>query len=292
MKAIIIADAGGTKTQWLVLPSRSETGQLLFSTGGINASVSSTESIHNSVKDFCSHLKDNLPSMESSSLFFYGAGCNSIKAENRLLNIFSSFPELNLTRQLFASDLEGAARALFHNDCGTACILGTGSASGIFDGETIVESIPSLGFVLGDEGSGAFMGKALLNAYFKRGLSSKSKVLLEEEADLDISHVIASVYRKEAPNRFLASFVPFLKKHEKEEDISHLIDGCLKLFFKKNVLQYRERPSDTVRFAGSVAFLFSDRIKEIAHNAGLNADKFLQNPIMELGEYYKKHFEI
>ena len=290
--AIIIADAGATKTQWLFFPSENSVSPVLFTTNGINASISSSDVIAETIRQLSEKLFKVAQNEKVCKLFFYGAGCNSDYVINRLDDIFSANFCLNLSHKEYASDLEGAARALFHNEPGTACILGTGSASGIYDGKTLIAVIPSLGYVLGDEGSGAFMGKQLLNLYYKNGLSEKTKVMLESEMKITLPEIIDNVYRKSRASKYLSSFVPFLKTHEFNEDISQLIDNSFKLFFKKNVLQYSERPNNIVRFVGSVASIFSDRLKKIAEEYGLKADSFIQNPIFGLGEFYKKLYKL
>lgn len=286
-KILIVADAGGTKTEWRVkAPCRNQ--PVLLSTRGINASVSSEEEILNAMTELKNSLIKEIGESigkGSVSLHFYGAGCNSKANCSRVIKSFKKlFPtttELNVR-----SDLEGAARALFGDQKGIACILGTGSASCLFDGNEIVDSVPSLGYILGDEGSGASMGRMLLNSYFKRELKEETAMKLERIPGVTLSEVLQKVYRSSGAAAYMASFVPFIKENEKEEGICSIIDHSLKLFFNKNVLKYNCPKGEKIRFAGSVSMIFAERIKRIAHEYGYDADLILQKPIERLGAYH------
>lgn len=283
---LIIADAGGTKTQWFCCLLNNREERILLTTEGINASINTDEHISGVISDLYNKIYNKFPSAKSCRLFFYGAGCNSQSLKIKLEELFIQQFPIHLSNSLFTNDIEGAARSLFGNEKGIVCILGTGSASGVYNGDTIIDSIPSLGFILGDEGSGAFMGKSLLNLLFKRKLSEKVKVKLEEFSNVRLTDVIERTYRQPGANRYLASFIPFIKENENEEEISELIDDSLKLFFINNVLKYNDKPNNRLRFAGSVAYIFRKRIEDISNSFGLQADRFLQNPIIGLGEYY------
>lgn len=287
-KIVIVADAGGTKTEWLV----GEAGRIaipVFQTPGINAAVTDAEAIKTSVSMLSEKLvAENLMAPTSDyEIFFYGAGCGTDAAINRMRGIFREvFPDLKSMKIKIRSDLSGAAVALFGNKRGIACILGTGSGSGYYDGKDIEYSVPSLGFILGDEGSGSFMGRMLLNRYFKGGLSRDINRKFRDYLNLSLAEVIEKVYRQPNPNRFLASMMPFIKENEEYEEISELIDSSLKLFFENNVLKYKHSPEELVRFAGGVAMMFSRRLGSIASEYGLEADKFLANPIKSLGDFH------
>lgn len=283
----IIADAGGTKTMWLF--SIRDSVPVVITTRGINASVSSDADIIEAVMELKLSLLTVPLETGNWNLFFFGAGCNSLSAATRLADIFREYFPISLGELQFFSDIEGAARALYGRHPGLVCIIGTGSATGLYDGNTVIDSVPSLGYVLGDEGSGASLGKGLLNMVLKRGLCPEIKEKLEVFANIDIQEVLYRVYRCGSPNTYLASFVPFIKKYEEQEQISSLIDTQLKLFFTNNVLKYKVIPNNTLRFVGGVASLFSDRIIKISEKFGLNADKFVKNPIYELDEFYKNN---
>ena len=283
---IVIADAGGTKTQWLYSLSSNPKERKIYTTEGINIAVTPREIIADVIKNFSDHLLSYFKTASSCRLYFYGAGCNNEDAKNKLNELFSQNLDFKIAKSEFYSDLEGAARALYGDGEGTVCILGTGSASGVYNGKALIDSIPSLGYILGDEGSGAFMGKELLNALFKRELSEKIKVKLEGFTSLDLPTVIKNVYQTPGANRYLSSFIPFIKENEGDTEIDNLIERSLKLFITKNVLKYKNRPNNKLRFAGSVASLFQEKLIRISAEHGLEADKFLQNPILGLGDYY------
>lgn len=292
-RLFIVADAGGTKTDWWVwLPELGK--KEFFTTSGINASVSTDDAIGNASREFKSRLMEFLSSdFDSSDLeirfHFYGAGCNSAQSKHRLLQVFSPLFAAGNVEFTLESDIAGAGKALFGDDSGIACILGTGSASGYFNGQTITDSIPSLGYILGDEGSGSFMGKRLLNKLYKRELSENIKEKLERFADVELSGVISKVYREPGANAYLASFVPFLKDNEDEPEISAIIDDCLKLFFERNVLKYDNISSYDIGFVGGLAHAFPYRIARLCSRFGFTPVKIIKSPIYGLANYYQSY---
>lgn len=289
--SLIVADAGGSTTEWWVL-SPSMSHPLFVTTEGINAATGKAEAIRDSISIFRQKCLEKVTGKDFGSIFiyFYGAGCNSDYARNLLEMAFEETFADSMIRLKVHTDLQGAALALFGDEPGIACILGTGSASGIYDGRFITESIPSLGYILGDEGSGAFMGRMLLRDWFKKSLPSKIEKELEAFCGLRIQEVIEAVYRKPGANKFLASFVPFLASHSDCGEISEIIDNSLKLFFEFNVLKYNKPRGTQIGFVGGVASAFSDRIRTIGSGYGLATDRFIYRPIIALGEYFTNRF--
>lgn len=288
---IIVADAGGSKTDWWV--KRGEAKGEILETGGINVSVHSGEHI----EDVLLLLREKLeflgiePVSGSAQLFFYGAGCNSENVKQILRDKFAKiFPSL-FNELKFHSDLEGAARALFKDEKGITCIIGTGSASGLYNGKEIAETIPSLGFILGDEGSGAYMGKRLINAFYKRDLPEEIKVKLEAERGMEMADIIRRTYREKEAGKFLASFIPFIKENENLTAISEIIDESLKLFFINNVLKYKRIQGMKIGFVGGVACAFEDRLRLLSQTYGFETGGFLKRPIECLGEFYETHYD-
>ena len=286
-RLLIVADAGGTKTSWYVLPEGIDK-PLMVKTSGINATIHPFSHIVESVKELFYNLEDILNKEDFFiQVSFYGAGANS---ENAFRLIERAFSEVFSTMKVsldIDSDLTGAARALYGSESGIACIIGTGSATGLYDGERIVEKVPSLGFILGDEGSGAYMGRQLVNRFFKSELEKEVEALLEDFCDMSQSNILQKVYREKGANSFLASFVPFIHRHRDFDSISDIIYESLKLFFEKNVLKYINRYNNRIRFVGGVAYLFASQLSDIAENYGFVADRFIPDPIRELGEYHK-----
>lgn len=294
---ILIGDAGGWKTDWLLINTRNNNTQN-FQTSGINASVSSDEQIEEAIRDLANKVLKSLnagePRIQNSredilSVLFYGAGCNSDRTIRRVSDAFSRFFPFNIGALDIGSDLLGAAKALFGNKPGLACILGTGSCSGIYDGNKITETVPSLGYILGDEGSGAYFGRQLLNNYFKKGLPSHICHELEEEFDVELSNVIERVYRAEGANRFLASFMPFLYDHKENPAIEKLIKKGIKEFFKRNINRYHCKETPNLGFVGSVALNFRDYLEEEAQAEGYVITNIIQRPIDRLGLQFIKN---
>ena len=285
-----MADAGGTSTDWY-LKFLSNDIPLQIKTAGINATTASDEEIRSVFRNLLKTFSERVNGISKIAIYlkYFGAGCNSAAVNYRIERIFSEIFCAYTVIASVRSDIYGAALSLFGKDCGIACVLGTGSASCCFKDGIIVDSIPSLGYVLGDEGSGAYMGKTLLNMYFKRELPLKINERFNETFNFEISEILRRVYRCENANAFLASFVPFISENRDNCIISQLIDGSLKLFYKKNVLKYKMSTNYPVRFVGGVASLFKDRIIKIAHTYGLEADMFVNNPIFELGKFYTEN---
>ena len=270
---ILIADSGSTKTDWCL--TASETVPQRMSTQGVNPFFQTDEQI-------CGILHDELlPQILSSSVgrisevHFYGAGIRPEMRERMKGILNEAFPKAKIEVE---SDLLGAARALFGHGEGVACILGTGSNSGLYDGQTIIANTPPLGFILGDEGSGAVLGKLFLGSLCK-GLMPNG--LLEEyltETQQEISDVIQAVYRQPLPNRYLARTSRFIHSHIHVEEVRKLVVDNFRAFFRRNIVQYG-RHDLPVRAIGSVAWYYQEQLKEAAQLEGFLVDQVLQSPM-------------
>lgn len=274
---ILIADSGSTKTDWCMV----ENGEtiLRFKTKGINPFFQTEGEIQ---KEIETGLLPGLNGIQPAAIYFYGAGC--------------AFPEKNemirraINRYLPASvevgsDLLAAARALCGNRPGIACILGTGSNSCQYDGKEIVKSISPLGFILGDEGSGAVLGKLLIGDVLKDQLPAALKEQFLAEYALTPALIMDRVYRQPFPNRFLAGFSPFISAHLDEPAIWELATRSFMAFFTRNVMQYDylELP---VHFVGSVAWHYQIMLKDIAFNLGIRPGTIIQSPMDGLIAYH------
>ena len=277
---ILVADAGGTSTKWGLVRSASGDWEI-FATSPINVSIMSESDIITSLRQ-CEEKLAADDAEGNHALYFYAAGLNSEKTLKKLEQCIAQDEFLIKFSFRCSSDLEGAAFALFGSEPGIACILGTGSASGFYAGEKIAKSVPSLGYILGDEGSGAAMGKMLLNRYFKGGLSVAVSRQFKEFCPLEVPEVIENVYRRPGANTFLASMVPFLKTHESESEIAEIIEECLKLFFEINVLKYNRESCKRIGFSGGVANAFRDRLEALSHSYGFEKIVFTDSPINEI----------
>ena len=282
MGNILIADAGSTTVEWSLV---SKAGNVLVSvaTQGINALLADAETINSTFAD----VKRELPKDNGiDEIFYYGAGCATpaicTKINDSLSHIWG---EANISVH---SDLLGAARSLFGDKKGIACILGTGSNSCFYDGENILSQIPSLGFILGDEGSGAALGKRLISDAFKEQLPENVRDAFLEEYHLTLPEILDKVYKQPAPNRFLASFVPFLHKNLWNPYIFSLVLKELTRFVKRNVAMYKGAHSVDVCFTGSIACHFERVLREAVASQGYRVTRISKSPMDGLIAYHTK----
>ena len=276
----LVADSGSTKTDWLLLDE--EYGNSEFHTTGINPVRDSSSIITNVLMD---ELVPYIPSAcEVSKVHFYGAGCMDPYRSELIKILKDIFPNAEITAE---SDLLGAARALCGKDPGIVCILGTGSNSGLYDGKHIINNISPLGFILGDEGSGAVLGRTLIGNLIKGDMPSG---LLEDFLDffhLTIPEIIDKVYRKPRPNLFLASLVPFIQHHREIPQIHDMLVSSFRQFITRNVCHYghREMP---VNFVGSIAHTFKRELSESIEAEGLILGEIIQHPIQNMAKFHQK----
>lgn len=276
----LIADCGGTKTDWCLLSLNGEAFR--FKTEGFNVSLRPVEEFHHFILENLSPFPSLLQSLQE--VHFYGAGCTESiipKVEQVFQNLFLS------AHSHIYSDLLGAARALCGNERGIAVILGTGSNSCLFDGEKIIRSISPLGYILGDEGSGAVLGRRLLSDIFKGLLPSDIIKLFHSEHALSQAELIQHVYRESGANHYMASFVPFLGKHKEHPAIQQLLQEEFNRFFDRNILPY-SCPKEPISFVGGVANAFREILMSIAEEKGLVTQNFLASPIDGLALYHSK----
>jgi N-acetylglucosamine kinase-like BadF-type ATPase len=275
---ILIADSGSTNTFWTLTSGNFCES---FKTSGINPYYQTSEEIYNLLKNEC---KENIS--EIKEIWFYGAGCTGLKEKEMLSNALSKhFKTKNIEVE---SDLMAAARALCGNGAGIAAILGTGSNSCYYDGAKITNQISPLGYILGDEGSGAVLGRKLLGDVLKKQLSVEICELFHSAYPLMQSDILNSVYRKPFPNRFLAGFTPFLKENIHHNDIYQLVKGSFMEFFNRNIRQYPYYNTLPVHFTGSIAWHFSGVLKDAASATGCTVGEICQNPMEGLVRYHNE----
>ena len=272
----LIADSGSTKTDWCVC-HQNEVLQRI-QTHGINPVHQSSEEIEKIIREMASQLTD---AESIGSVHFYGAGCHSPKMQSAVSSALqAALLHCRLQEIRIDSDLVGAAQALCQGEAGIACILGTGSNSCEFDGEHIISNTPSLGYILGDEGSGSSLGRIFVGDWLKGQLPQELCDDFFNEYHFTQNDIIEQVYRKPLANRFLASLTPFLHKHRKETSIHHLLVEEFTRFFKRNVMRY-----DTtlpVHFVGSIAYYFCEELTEAAQSLNLTIGKILRAPMDDL----------
>ncbi|MDE5875703.1 MAG: hypothetical protein K2H15_08645, partial [Muribaculaceae bacterium] len=282
MNNTLIIDAGSTKADWIVIQD-SSTVIASIETEGLNALLINSEDLHSAVNRASSQLGVD----DIGRIYYYGAGCATPAICNKVETVLTSV--WNTERCEVNSDLLGAARALLGDHKGVACILGTGSNSCLYDGKNISLQIPSLGFILGDEGGGAALGKRLLSDAFKEQLPASIKEKFLDEYGLTLPEILDKVYKQPSPNRFLASFVPFLKDNLWNPYIYSLILRELTRFFKRNVAMYPGAHSLPVNFVGSIAFNFQTILKEAASSQGYSVNKVVRTPMEGLIEFHSTH---
>lgn len=270
---IIIADSGSTKTDWALVDKQS--GKTIqFTTSGLNPVVLGQERVR---QILISELLPNIADTVSiRSIRFYGAGCTPamipvVKAI--FADLFHEADDI-----VVASDMVGAAIAACGSEMGVAAILGTGSNSCLFDGEKIIQNTPCLGYILGDEGGGAVMGKAFLNGILKGTLPAELRKVFFQETGLTQESIIREVYRGDAPNRFLASMSLFIHNHLDVPELRALVIHNFRMFFRNNITQYGH-PEMPVNFVGSMASHYSDELHEAARQEGFKVGKLIKSPI-------------
>jgi N-acetylglucosamine kinase-like BadF-type ATPase len=279
-KVILIADSGSTKCNWKLI-SRAG-GMKDMTTTGINPFFRTTESIHTEL------INELLPSAEETveHIFFYGSGIvNEEKADIIRIALQDLFQEAKI--ELF-SDVLAASRSLFGTSEGIACILGTGSNACLYDGKQVTAGISPLGFILGDEGSGAVLGKKLLGDYFKEVMPEVLRTKFENKYHLTRDEALQRVYKTERPNHFLASFAPFLSGEISTEYCQHLVRVSLTEFFERNVKKIPSYKSFPIGFVGSIAFHFRNIVNEICDENQMHCVSILQDPMEGLVKYHLK----
>ncbi len=284
MPKFIIVDAGGTKTDWVMVKDGIVEGGRV-SCPGLNAILSTDKKI----REVIEQAKSELPEEKPDAIFYYGAGCATEAACNRIsIQLSEIWPGVPADVN---SDMLGAARGLLGNKRGIACILGTGSNSCLYDGNEIADGIPSLGFILGDEGSGAALGRRLMTDVLKRQLPEYLRDQFKEEYSIELSEVLENVYKHPEPNRYLASFVPFLASRLLDPYIYQLVLREFTRFVKRNVLPYPGAVSLPIAFTGSISHHFEKILREAASQVGIPIKTITQSPLEGLIAYHSESFK-
>lgn len=278
---ILIADGGSSNIKWCLLDKTEKIME--FTTTGMNPVLLTQDEMAQRIASEVAPLfQVSLDRIDR--IYYYGAGCGggeyNLAVEKALKQ---TFPTAVITVE---SDMVGAAKALCGNQPGIACILGTGSNSCLYDGEKIIDSVSSLGYILGDEGSGAVLGRMLIGDVFKKQLPADLCLKFRERFNLDINKVQHRVYSAPEANRFLASLTPFLSEYIEEPAIHRLVLNAFKAFFVRNVAHYMDYKSLPVNFVGSVAFNFRDVLGEAAAAIDCNLGKVIQSPLEGLISYH------
>lgn len=274
--SIIIADSGATKTEWCVVNEKSRS---IF-TEGLNPYYHTSESISKVInQDFKPEINGPI-----EQIFFYGAGCDSEEKDAVVQKALDhSFAE---SENHVFHDLLGAARACFWDEPGIACILGTGSNSCLYDGEKIVEHIPSLAFILGDEGSAGYFGKQLINKYYRNEIPDDLIDDLEKNYNMSLDYITKGLYDGDQKSRFVASYGAFLGDHADHPFVKEMLYEGFESFISRILLNYTNATDYEVRFIGSVAYAHQELIKEILKKHGFTPGLFVKNPMERLVTFH------
>ena len=275
---ILIADSGSTKTDWAVVDNGRQV--VAMSTQGINPFHQDAENIATVIEE---ELLPKMGNIEPEGIFFYGSGCREDKVEMMCGILGKAFPQC--ARIEAQGDLLAAARAVCGEREGIACIMGTGANSCLYDGNRVVENSPPLGYILGDEGSGAVLGKLFVNALFKGQLPSELKDEWLEETGLSLNIIINKVYREPLANRFLASTSRFIHQHLSVEPLERMVVYNFREHFRRNVNQYG-RKDLTVGAIGSVAYYYREQLQKAATVEGYTLGKVMRSPMDGLVRYH------
>lgn len=282
---ILIADSGSTKTEWVLV----QHNQVICTahTQGINPYFQNNTQIASIVE------QELLPALlpyqpqEIKAVYYYGAGCSStenIRTVSEPLHHYFGQANIEVDHDLLA-----AARAACGNQPGIAAILGTGSNSCVFDGKTILANQPSLGFMLGDEGSGGYIGKLLLRKFLYRELEPELFDAFTSEYNLTKEMVLDNIYKKPLPNRYAASYTRFVGKHIHHYQMKELVNQAFTDFFKHHITSYPHYEKHPLCAVGSIAVVFESNLRDVCNRHHMELKQVIKQPIDGLIEYHSNH---
>ncbi|MDE6266176.1 MAG: ATPase [Muribaculaceae bacterium] len=275
----LIADCGSTKIDWCVLDGTTTVKQVF--TCGMNAIMLTEEEMAQRIRQ---ELYPEVSAYPIDEVYFYGAGCISPEVCGNVAKaIHASIPAPVIEVH---TDLLAAARALCGHNPGIACIMGTGSNSCYYDGEKIVDNVSPLGYILGDEGSGAVLGKLLVGDVLKNQLPASLAEKFLKQYDLDRLTIIRRVYKEPGGNRFLASVTPFLIQNIEEPAIHRLVLNSFKSFFVRNIANYDNYRELPVNFVGSIAYYYQEVLREAASAMDCNVGTIIKSPMEGLIKFH------
>ena len=277
---ILIADCGSTKIDWCLLNGKEKVAQIF--TTGMNALLMTQDEMTARIKE---ELMPHISGYQVDEIYYYGAGIISDEIKSHVANALkANMPAASKIE--VDTDLLAAARALCGRKPGIACILGTGSNSCYYDGEKVVDNVSPLGYILGDEGSGAVLGKLLVGDVLKHQLPEHLCEKFLKEYNLDRNTIIDHVYRKPAANRFLAQFAPFLEHNIEEPSIHRIVLHSFIDFFVRNVESYKDYKTLPCNFVGSIALLEKATLLEAAKSQGITVGTIMQDPMEVLIKFH------
>ena len=290
----LIIDCGSTKSEWVLLNGDAVVSR--FVSNGFNPNFCDAKMISENIEQSL----ENIDNQYVKRIVFYGSGCGSQTNQAKIREFFEKF--LNNTKIEVYPDTLGACHALFGKNPGVACILGTGSNACVYDGEKITGSVASLGFMIGDEGSGCHIGKRIVHDYFLGLMPDVLRAKFDEKYHLDRDAFLKRVYQGEQPSRYLAEFAKFASENIDNQYIRNVVGGCFEEFINSSfrlerneeerngeILGFLDKLEMTmVGFVGSIAFAFQDILLQVIENHNLKCSKILKNPMDGLIDFYKE----
>ena len=277
----LFADSGSTKTNWIIT---SKDGDKItkFQTIGLNPYFVTKQNIISAISVL---FPIDIDPLKIEKLFFYGSGCGNKDNYEHLREALQDY-FFNAKVEIY-SDMLATARAIFKNTTGIAAIIGTGTNSCVYNGESITQNAISLGYILGDEGSGAYIGKLMIKLYLEKRLTPELEEKIRIETGETHSSILTAVYKNAHPNRFLASFCVFIKNNIEHPQLQEIVKISFNRFFEKYVHIYPDFDKYQLGFCGSVALNFSDLLIEIAKEHKMQKPIFINTPLDELIKYHK-----
>ncbi len=281
MANILVAESGATKTDWQLVPTKGKI--IAFSTTGINPYLQKPEEIE---AVLTRELGWNEKKHQADEVFFYGTGASSKEQQNKVKKILAAFFKTSKTE--VNHDMLAAARAACMGGKGIVCILGTGSNSCYYDGKKIKEQQRSLGYIAGDEGSGNYLGKKVLQYYAYKTFDAELTASFEQLFGSDFNAIVKKLYSEPFPNRYLASFVLLLRKNRGHFMVENIIEDGLNDFFHAHILKYRHSWKSPIHFVGSIAYEFKEVLQLLCEQYELELGNIVKSPIHNLVAYHKK----
>jgi N-acetylglucosamine kinase-like BadF-type ATPase len=277
-----IIESGSTKSDWVLVEDKNN--QSFFSTMGFNPYFHSTEHIANELRKHQDIMK---VAPQIKGVYFYGAGCSSPElneiVEKGLMQIF---PQASI---LVEHDLLASAYATYQGAPAISCIVGTGSNSCYFDGHNLLEEVPALGYILGDEGSGSYFGKQLLSSFLYHHLPEEIEADFIATYQLDKDMIVDKVYREQNANVFIASFMPFIAKHKAHPFFSEMVYKGFKHFMSVHICCYDNYKETEVHFVGSLSKIFEKELYQAAQELEIVVTSIIQKPVQGLVDYHLKY---
>lgn len=281
-KCILIADSGSTKTVWCLLKGKSKK---LFQTQGMSPYFVDKRGIMSILKQ---EVLPQLKRAEVNEIYWYGTGCKN--PDNRKMLRDAMRPSFDGAAIQVSDDLTGAALALCGKEKGIACILGTGCNSCFFNGKKIVKNSPGLGYILGDEGSGTFLGKMVIQHYVYGIFDEDLRAKFDAKFVTTPQEILNAVYKGPLPNRYLAGYAIFLAENRGHYMIENIIEDGINQFFFTHLLRYKESEVLPIHFTGGIAYGFKDKIAERCAGYGFRLGNIIKTPMEGLVEYHRENW--